>query len=89
MLINDAGIHTASERGARVSGCACLIDQVQRCRFDSRIACFYNPDTAIVGDWWTGLGDTTPCTVNWCKRALKSHQFVAHNCYLRFCFCCR
>ena len=51
----------ASGRGARVSACAGLINQLQRCRFDSRIACLENLDTAIiVGDWWTGVGDTTP-----------------------------
>ena len=27
-----------------------------------------NTDTAIVGYRWTGLGDTTPCTVNRCKK---------------------
>ena len=47
---------TASGCGARVSACAGLINQLQRCRFDSRIACLENPDTAIVGDWWTEVG---------------------------------
>ena len=42
-------------RGARVAACAGLINQLQRCRFDSRIACLENLDTAIVGDWWAGL----------------------------------
>ena len=46
----------ASGRGARVSACAGLINQLQRCRFDSRTACLENPDTAIVGDWWTWVG---------------------------------
>ena len=46
----------ACGRGARVSACASLINQLQRCRFDPRIACLENPDTAIVGDWWTGVG---------------------------------
>ena len=27
-----------------------------------------NTDTAIVGYRWTIVGDTTPCTVNWCKK---------------------
>ena len=45
-----------SGRGARVSACAGLINQLQRCRFDCRIAGMENPDTAIVGDWWTGAG---------------------------------
>ena len=47
-----------SGRGARVSACAGLINQFQSCRFDSRIACLENTDTAIVGDWWTGVGGT-------------------------------
>ena len=46
----------ASGRGARVSACAGLINQLQRCRFVSRIACLENHDTAIEGDWWTGVG---------------------------------
>ena len=46
----------ASVCGARVSACAGLINQLQRCQFDSRIASLENPDTAIiVGDWWTGV----------------------------------
>ena len=27
-----------------------------------------NTGTAIVGYRWTGVGDTTPCTVNWGKK---------------------
>ena len=53
-----------SGRSARVSAYAGLINQLQRCRFDSRIACYENSYTVIVGDWWTGVGDTSPCTVN-------------------------
>ena len=34
------------------------MNQLQRCRFDPRIACLENTDTAIGGDWWTGVGDT-------------------------------
>ena len=45
---NTTATRLASGRGARVSACAGLINQ-QRCRFDSRIACLENPDTAIVG----------------------------------------
>ena len=48
----------ASSRGARVSACAGLINQLQRCQFDSRIACLENPDTAIVRDVWSGVGGT-------------------------------
>ena len=33
-----------SGRGARVSACAGLINQLQCCQFDSRIACLENPD---------------------------------------------
>ena len=47
---------SASGRGARVSACAGLINQLLRCRFDPRIACLENTDTAIVGDWWTRVG---------------------------------
>ena len=60
----------ASIRGARISACSGLINQLQRCRFDSRIACLKNHDLAIVGDWWTRGGeggDTKPWTVNWYK----------------------
>ena len=46
--------------GARVSACAGLINQLQRCLFDSRIACLENPDTTIAGDWWTGVGGHHP-----------------------------
>ena len=46
----------ASGRGARVSACAGLINQLQRCQFDPRITCLENTDTVIVGDWWTGVG---------------------------------
>ena len=46
----------ASGRGARESACAGLIYQLQRCRFDPRIARMENTDTAIVGDWSTGVG---------------------------------
>ena len=46
----------ASGSGARVSACAGLINQLQRCRFDSRIACLENIDAAIVGDRATGVG---------------------------------
>ena len=28
-----------------------------------------NTDTAIVGYRWTRVGDTRPCTVNWCKKS--------------------
>ena len=35
----------ASGRGARESACACLINQLQRCRFDPRIACLENTDS--------------------------------------------
>ena len=52
----------ATGRGARVSACAGLINQLQRCRFDSRIACLKNPDTVIVSEWWTG-GEGTPRSV--------------------------
>ena len=45
----------ASGSGARVSACAGLINQLQRCLFDSRIAYLENTDTAIVGDRWTGV----------------------------------
>ena len=49
---------SASGCGARVSACAGLINQLQRCLFDSRIECLENPETAIIiaGDWWTGVG---------------------------------
>ena len=33
-----------------------LFNQLHRCRFNPRIACLENTDTAIVGDWWTGMG---------------------------------
>ena len=46
-------IKVGGGRGARVSACAGLINQLQRCQFDPRIACLENTDTAIVGDWWT------------------------------------
>ena len=45
----------ASDHGARESACAGLINQLQRFRFDPRIACLENTDTATVGDWWTGM----------------------------------
>ena len=31
-----------------------------------------NTETAIVGYRWTGWRDTTPCTVNWCKKVLDA-----------------
>ena len=56
-------------RGAIVSACAGFTNQLQRCRFDTRIACLWNTDTAIVyATGGRGWGDTTPCTVNWCKK---------------------
>ena len=61
----------ASGRGARVSACAGLINQLQRCLFDFRIACLENPDTAIVGYWWTGgWGTPRPVLLTGVK---KSH----------------
>ena len=47
-------------RGARESACEGLINQLQRCRFDPSIACLENTDTAIVGDWWTGVRTPRP-----------------------------
>ena len=46
----------ANGRGARVSACAGLnrTDNV----VGSILALLENPDTAIVGDWWTGVGGT-------------------------------
>ena len=55
-LITITQSQPASGRGARVSACAGLINQLRRCRFDPRIACFENTDTAIVGDWWMVVG---------------------------------
>ena len=49
---------STSGRGVRASACAGLINQLQRCRFDPRIASLENTDTAIVGDWWTLVGGT-------------------------------
>ena len=43
-----ADVKPASGRGARVSACAGLINQLQRCRLE-------NTERAILGDWWTGL----------------------------------
>ena len=48
--------HMTSGGGARVSSCAGLINQLRHCRFEPRIACLENTDTAILGDWWTGVG---------------------------------
>ena len=58
---------TAGGRGDRESACAGLINQLQCCQFDPRNACMEDTDTAIVGDCGRGWGDTTPCTVKWCK----------------------
>ena len=38
-------VEPASGHGARVSACAGLINQLQSCRFDLRIACLENPDS--------------------------------------------
>ena len=61
---------SASGRGARLSACAGLINQLQRCRFDSRIACLENPDT---NNYFRrpmdgGGVDTKPWTVYFCKK---------------------
>ena len=65
----------AGGRGASVSACAGLTNQLLSCWVDPRIAWIkhsMHTDTAIVGDRWTGVGDTTPCTVNWCKKKVSS-----------------
>ena len=74
----------AGGRGASVSACADLTNQLQCCWVDP--ACGWkNTDRAIVGYRWAGSphawkkhwhincrlpvgGVTTPCTVNWCKK---------------------
>ena len=48
--------YIASGRGARVSACAGLVNQLQSCWFNPRIACLENTDTVIVGDRWMGVG---------------------------------
>ena len=58
----------AGGRGASVSACADLTNQLLSCSADPRICLDKNTETAIVDDRWTGWGDTTPCTVNWCKK---------------------
>ena len=57
----------AGDRGARVSACAGLTNELLSCWVDPRSA-WKNTNTAIVGDRWRGCWDTTPCTVNWCKK---------------------
>ena len=47
--------------------CAGLTNQLLSCWVNPRIA-WKNTDTAIVDGRWTGVEDTTPCTVNWCKK---------------------
>ena len=46
--------HPASDRGARVSACTCLINLLQSCWFDPNNA-WQNADTEIVCYWWTGV----------------------------------
>ena len=53
-------------RGARVSACAGLTNKLLSCWVDPRIA-WWNTDTAIVGDWWTGVRG---------HHALVGHQLV-------------
>ena len=50
-----------SGRGARVSACTGLINQLQRCRFESLIACLENSDTAIEGERGWGLHHALYC----------------------------
>ena len=50
----------ASGRGARVSACAGLINQLQRRWFDSRIACLEKSDTAIACRRLVDGGGGTP-----------------------------
>ena len=50
LLLDNEIDNEASGRVVRVSACVGLINQLQRCRFDPRIACLENTDTAIVGD---------------------------------------
>ena len=49
---------SAGGRGASVSACAGLTNQLLSRWVDSRIAWIKNTDTAIVGDRWMGVGDT-------------------------------
>ena len=53
------GSKVAGGQGASVSACAHLTNQLLSCWVDPRM-CLEKTLTAIVGD-------TTPCTVNWCK----------------------
>ena len=50
----------ASGRGARVSVCAGLINQLQSCRFDP-INAWQNDYTAIVSYWWMKAGGHNLC----------------------------
>ena len=43
-------------RGASVSACADLANQLMSCLVDPLLCLDKNTDTAIVGDWWTGVG---------------------------------
>ena len=59
----------AGGRGAIVSACADLTNQLQCCWVDP--ACAWKKTLTqqlYIGYRWTGVGDTTPCTVNWCKK---------------------
>ena len=46
----------AGGQGDKVSACAGLTNQMQSRRFDPRIACLENTDSAMIADWWTGVG---------------------------------
>ena len=48
----------ASERGAMVFACAGLINQLQSCWFDPAGISWRYADTAIVGNWVDGDGET-------------------------------
>ena len=45
----------AGGRGANVSACADLSNQLLNCWVDPRMCLEKNTDTAIVGDRWTGM----------------------------------
>ena len=55
-------IYPACGRGARVSACAGLINQLQSCRFDPGIACKRHSNCIATARW--GFGDFA---VNWVK----------------------
>ena len=61
----------ASGRGARVSACAGLINQLQRCQLDSRIACLENSDSNYCRRLVEGGGGTPRPLLLTCAK--KSH----------------